>query len=141
MKKITVEKSMLTDGASIADACGDSVVLTLSKRGAGFVLPETDELDGHFLTFRAEVMEEHGAAFHLFVYVKGENAPAFTVRFGLLPKVNVNVCIDLDWMDARRLFPEAVPGMLKIVCHGRRVKRDEIDRIVLSSLPCFHPAP
>lgn len=48
------------------------------------------------------------------------------------------VCLDLDWLDAGELFPEAMPGTLKIVCHGRRVERNEVSRFVLSSLPMFH---
>lgn len=79
----------------------------------------------HRLTFRAEVLEEHSLAMNLLVYVHGEKEPAFTVRFGLLPKVETTVCIDLDWMDARELFPEAMAGALKIVCHGRRVEKEE----------------
>ncbi len=64
--------------------------------------------------------------------------PAFTVRLGLLPRVETTVCIDLNWMDAGELFPEALPGTLKIVCHGRRVSREELSEIVLSSMPAFH---
>ena len=138
MKKIVIEKNMLTKGAEIVSRDGGSYVFLLSGRGAGFVLPELCEGDGRYFSFRAEVMEEHSLAVHLFVYVKSEEAPAFTVRFGLLPRVDATVCIDLDWMDAKELFPEALPGTLKIVCHGRRVHRDEIDKIVISSLPSHH---
>lgn len=64
--------------------------------------------------------------------------PALEIRFGLLPGVRTMVCLDLDWLDAGELFPEAMPGTLKIVCHGRRVERNEVSRFVLSSLPMFH---
>lgn len=137
MRNIKVEPSILTEGAEILEQSGDACVLELAEGGAGIVLPEMADREEHFLTFQAEVMEEHSVSMHLLVYVHGEAEPAFTVRFGLLPRVNATVCIDLDWMDAEKLFPEAMPGMLKIVCHGRRVRREEIDRIVLSSMAAF----
>ena len=45
-----------------------------------------------------------GLALNLLVYVHGEEPPAFTVRFGLLPQAETQVCLDLDWMDAHELF-------------------------------------
>jgi hypothetical protein len=38
-------------------------------------------------------------------------------------------------MDGHVLFPETCPGALKIVCHGRRVEREEIEKILLVTLP------
>lgn len=138
MRKITVERNLLTEGASILEQKGNICLLRLSEKGAGFALPCTAAWEEHFLTFRVEVLEEHSIPMHLLVYVKGEERPAFTVRFGLLPKVNAMVCIDLNWMNAEELFPEALPGTLKIVCHGRRVYREEIDKVMLASLPSYH---
>lgn len=138
MRNIKVEPSLLTEGAEILEQSQDVCVLKLAETGAGIVLPEIAGREEHFLTFRAEVLEEHSISMQLLVYVHGEAEPAFTVRFGLLPKVNTTVCIDLNWMDAEKLFPEALPGMLKIVCHGRRVRREEIDRAVLSSMASYH---
>lgn len=110
-----------------------------STKGAGFVLPKRLDDKERYLSFFVEVQEEHSLAMTLTVYVHGEDAPAFTVRFGLLPLVKTPIVIDLNWMDARELFPEAPRGALKMVCHGRRVLRQEIEKIVLSTMPCFHP--
>ncbi len=138
MKRIKIEESMLTGGAVAVFRDDDAVTLNLSADGAGFDLPEVVDCGERFLTFRIEVCEKHSVPLHFLVYVKGEKAPAFTVRFGLLPNVRTTVALDLYWMDGGELFPEALPGMLKIVCHGRRVYRDEIERVVISSLPSFH---
>lgn len=109
-----------------------------SKEGAGFILPKLLNDREHYLSFLIQVEEEHSLAMTLTVYVCGESAPAFTVRFGLLPKVKIPIVLDLEWMDANELFPEAPRGALKMVCHGKRVARQEIEKIVLSTMPCFH---
>ncbi len=138
MKKLLITSEDLTDGARIvSDECG-TYRMEISKKGAGFALPDIKCADERYLVFRVRVTEEHSLAMNFFVYERGESSPAFTVRFGLLPTVDATACIDLYWMDASELFPEAMPGTLKIVCHGRRVHRDRIDKVVLSTLPSFH---
>ena len=160
MQKIQLNKLQLTKGASIQEQEEGSGIFRLSKEGAGFLLPQLMTCEERYLTFRIEVLEEHSLAMNLLAYVheemeeehsmeekhsmeeghsmEEERKPAFTVRLGLLPRVETTVCIDLNWMDAGELFPEALPGTLKIVCHGRRVSREELSEIVLSSMPAFH---
>lgn len=138
MRNIEVNKEYLTKGTSLLESDKNKYVFQFAKEGTGFRIPQILDCREHLLTFRAEVLEEHSLALNLLVYVHDEKAPAFTVRFGLLPGVETNVCIDLNWMDARELFPKAMIGALKIVCHGRRVEREEISEVVLSSMPAFH---
>lgn len=138
MRQIMVTKETLTEGAFPLSEENGSCTLHLSKNGAGISLPQLMICKERFLTFCAEVLEEHSQPMHLLLYVQGEQDPAFELRFGLLPKVRTMICVDLNWLDARELFPEAAPGMLKIVCHGRRVCREEISKAILSSLPSFH---
>lgn len=138
MQGIEIKKEYLTEGTVLQEAEQGVYVLQLAKEGTGFCLPQLMSCEEHLLTFRAEVLEEHSLALNLLVYVHGEEPPAFTVRFGLLPQAETQVCLDLDWMDAHELFPEAMAGALKIVCHGRRVDREEISKIVLSAMPSFH---
>lgn len=138
MQKLEIKKEHLTEGAVLQESGQGAYVFQFAKEGAGLCLPELMSCREHLLTFRAEVLEEHSLALNLLVYVHGEEAPVFTVRFGLLPQVETQVCLDLDWMDAHELFPEALAGTLKIVCHGRRVAREEIEKIVLSTMPSFH---
>ena len=159
MQKIQLNKLQLTKGASMQGQEEGSGIFRLSKEGAGFLLPQLMTCEERYLTFRIEVLEEHSLAMNLLAYVheemeeehsmeekhsmeeghsmEEEHKPAFTVRLGLLPRVETTVCIDLNWMDAGELFPEALPGTLKIVCHGRRVSREELSEIVLSSMPAF----
>ena len=61
-----------------------------------------------------------------------------TIRFGILPQVETCICMDLDWLDGSVLFPEALPGGLKIVCHGRRIDKSQVKRVKLVTIPCFH---
>lgn len=61
-----------------------------------------------------------------------------TIRFGILPHSETCICLDMDWLKGNILFPEALPGELKIVCHGRRIDRTQVTRIELVVLPCFH---
>ena len=138
MQNVRILGENLTDGAALKEAAGGTYLLRLSEKGAGFCMPQLLTCKERFLSFRAQVLEEHSLALNLLVYVRGEEAPAFTVRMGLLPGVETNVLLDLDWMDAHELFPKSLPGMLKIVCHGRRVSREEISKIVLASMPAFH---
>lgn len=141
MQKIDLSQLRLTKGATFQAGEESGGVFRLSKEGAGFLLPQLLSCEERYLTFRIEVLEEHSLAMNLLAYVRGEmeevHNPAFTVRFGLLPGVETAVCIDLHWMNAGELFPEALPGTLKIVCHGRRVAREEISEIVLSSMAAF----
>ena len=138
MKRIAIDESNLTAGASLISSDGGSYTLSLSKNGAGFDLTEIASRTERYLSFRAAVLETHSVPLNLLVYARGERAPAFTVRFGLLPSVDASVKIDMSWLEAGELFPEALPGTLKIVCHGHRVDRSEIERVVLSSMASFH---
>ena len=128
MQKIDLSQLRLTKGATFQAGEESGGVFRLSKEGAGFLLPQLLSCEERYLTFRIEVLEEHSLAMNLLAYVRGEmeevHNPAFTVRFGLLPGVETAVCIDLHWMNVGELFPEALPGTLKIVCHGRRVARE-----------------
>ena len=138
MQKLELSQLELTKGAAFQAQEDGSALFRLSKDGAGFRLLQLKDCSERYFTFRVRVMEEHSLPMNLLVYVRGEKDPAFTVRLGLLPGVDTFVCIDREWMNARELFPEALAGMLKIVCHGRRVDREEISDIVLSSMASFH---
>lgn len=138
MQKIEIKKEALSAGTVLLESGQGVSILKFAEEGTGFCLPQLMSCKEHLLTFRAEVLEGHSLALNLLVYVHGEEAPAFTVRFGLLPQVETQVCLDLGWLDAQELFPEALAGTLKIVCHGRRVDRAEISKIVLSTMPAFH---
>ncbi len=138
MQNLEIVRLERTKGVELIAEEGSGGKFQFSKEGAGFILPKLLNDREHYLSFLIQVEEEHSLAMTLTVYVCGESAPAFTVRFGLLPKVKIPIVLDLEWMDANELFPEAPRGALKMVCHGKRVARQEIEKIVLSTMPCFH---
>lgn len=139
-EKICMDAKSAVDEKEAADErpADAGTVLVLAADGGGIQLPRLMTCRERYLYFTIEVLEEHSASFNLLVYGREEKEPAFDVRFGILPGVRTPICLDLEWFNAKQLFPEANAGALKIVCHGRRIEKEEIGRIVLSSLPAFH---
>ena len=135
---IGFDEAMLTKGASVLTTEADGAVLKLSRDGAGIILPWDVTAKERYFLFKIETLEEHCDAFNVYVYKKGEEEPAMTIRFGILPQITTQICIDKDWFNAGILFPESLPGELKIVCHGARVLLEEIDHIEMCTLPVFH---
>ena len=138
MKQIEITSERLTKGTELLEKTGAGASLLLPADGGGILLPECIQSGERYLTFFLTVQEEHSMAFNWNFYRKGETEPAFTTRFGILGGVRSRICLDLGWTDAHALFPEASAGQQKVVCHGCRVDRSEIERVELVGLPCFH---
>ena len=135
--KIPFDVKMLTSGASLLEQEKDSALLKLSKDGAGIVLPWDVMKNERYFMFQIETLEEHCDAFNVYVYGK-DDEPTMTIRFGILPQITTQICLDKEWFKAGVLFPEALPGELKIVCHGGRIVPEEITRIEMKTIPVFH---
>ncbi len=132
MQKIELSNVSLCDGTTLVEHQGDDSIFKLSSQGGGFLLPQIIDCKERYLSFYLEAFEEHSIVLELRVYSKTDKEkPVFTVRFGSLPNVRTAVCIDRNWMNGHILFPEPNPGQLKLVCHGRRVQQEEIERITL----------
>jgi len=139
MQKIKIQNGIFQNGITLLEREGGNATLRMAAEGAGIALPGLINCQERYLSFYVKACENHSVVLALRVYVKdGGEAPAFDVQFGILPGVRTPVCIDRNWMDGHVLFPEAGAGQLKQVCHGRRVVPEEIDRIVLETLPVFH---
>lgn len=139
MAIIKIQHGKFQNGITLIEKEGDTATLRLAADGAAILLPELINCPERYLSFYLEACEEHSVVMALRVYVKGGGEKhVFDVQFGILPGVRTPICIDLTWMDGHILFPEANAGQLKQVCHGRRVLPEEIERIVLESLPVFH---
>lgn len=134
---IEFEEKMLTDGAKLLKAEPGKIVLKLAKEGAGITLPWDVMAKERYFLFQIETLEEHCDAFNVYVYGKAAE-PAMTIRFGILPQIPTQVCLDKEWLNAGILFPEALPGELKIVCHGGRIAPQEVTRIEIKTIPVFH---
>jgi hypothetical protein len=55
----------------------------------------------------------------------------FMILLGLVPGLRVRLSLDLDILDGQSVFLRRHPGLLKGVAFGRRIARDEIERIEL----------
>lgn len=140
MQKLRITQERLGEGTRLVgqNAAGTDCELVLPAKGGGILLPELMSCRERYLTFFLTVKEGHSMAFQLQFFVKGEGKPAFLIRFGILGKVRARICLDLSLTDARLLFPESGVGQQKVVCHGRRVEKEELVQAELAGLPCFH---
>ncbi|WMJ86278.1 beta-galactosidase [Anaerocolumna sp. MB42-C2] len=139
MQKIKIQNKIFNKGITLLERDGDTAKLRMAAEGAGLLLPELIDCQERYVSFYIEACENHSVVLALRVYVKDSGkGPAFDVQFGILPGVRTPICIDRNWMDGHVLFPEAGVGQLKQVCHGRRVVQEEIEQIVLETLPVFH---
>ncbi len=136
---INISVDRLTKNTSIISGDYSDAVLGLPADGGGIYLPEIITCKERYLTFFAEVLQEHSLAMNMLLFSKKDmdGEPIFNLRFGLMPKVRTLICIDLNLLDGHILFPGHNEGQLKVVCHGRRVEKNEIGRVVLSNYPCF----
>lgn len=118
-----------------------AVTLSFAADGNGLdfgFLKDTPEYRYLCMTLKAE--EAHTVAFRIEVYTKDcPEERAFDFQSGVLPGVATTVVFDKQLMDGQVLFPEAAPGELKITCHGRRVKPDEIASVRFVTLPSDGP--
>lgn len=140
MKTIEITEKILSNGAAIEQTLPDGYWLLLPKQGAGIDLTQIIEYHHRYLLFEMQADTDHSVPVNLLVYSNQEKSEKeiFSIRFGILPQIRTSICIDLHWMDAHILFPEHEKGQLKIVCHGRRVDRAEIKKILFQTLPSYH---
>ena len=111
--------------------------LSFPAQGGGFALPEIRSAAQRYLVFDIEAVQEHSQAFELRLFAR-EDKPRFVFRFGVLGSFPARICVDLSWLDGHILFPGHTPGMLKAVCHGSRIAREEISRAQFVSCACHH---
>ncbi len=140
MKAIRIlEEEKLCNNVRILEEDDDFVLLTLPKEGGGVILPQIHDRKERYLSFYLTINEVHSMAMNLFFFGKENKEEAvFKLRFGVLGGIKTFICIDLNLLDGATLFPEAEEGGLKMVCHGRRIEREEVEKVILASLPCYH---
>lgn len=141
MRYLEITKESLGEGTKLLGQDATGVRLLLPAAGGGLLLPELLTCKERYLTFFLTVEEAHSMAFNLQFWAEGEEGKekaSFTTRFGILGNVRAKICLDLSLTDAHLLFPEASVGQQKVVCHGRRIEREEMVRAELVGLPCFH---
>ena len=122
----------------ILENTGNSVTVLYGKESGGISIPGINETGKRYVYGDVTLLEEHCVPFMFRVFAKGEEEERLFYRFGILPGVKIRVCFDLDLLDMRTIFTTRRPGLLKIVCHGHRITRDEIDFFEMGMDDCFH---
>jgi len=140
MQTIRITNELLLDGTKIMSQSGDMTEMLFRASGGGLNLPMLKTCAERYVVFSIEACEDHCLTFNL--YVDGDDVRkeghAFCIRFGVMPRVEALICLDLNLLDAHSLFPGHSPGQLKVVCHGGRIKKEEIKRVTLELYPCYH---
>ncbi len=118
------------------DLKGD--LLSFSPEAGGLSLPELKGEGPRWLNLKMTVHGRNAQAFELRLYAE-EDAPRIIIRFGMMPEFRSAVALDLNWLDGHILFPGHRVGTQKIVCHGSRIRREEITRAELIRMPGTAP--
>ena len=128
-----LQGSRLTPGARRKDG-----ILTIPPEGGGLILPDLSGTDRRWINLTLIVEEDHAQAFEFRFYAE-EKEPRVIIRFGMLPHLRAVMVVDLNWLDGHCLFPGHRVGTQKVVCHGSRIRRDEIRRTEWVAMPSAFP--
>ncbi len=116
----------------------DECVAELGSAGGGISIPQLMETRDRYVVGDVEILEEHSAAMMLRCFEKGKERETLYLRFGLLPGFPTRICLDLKLLDNSTIYTNRTPGMLKLVCHGQRMAREEAARFELGIEKVFH---
>lgn len=135
--KIDWTKGQLRDAVIVKGGVDDCTLL-LGSGGGGISMPQLAETDDRYIIGDIEVLEEHSAAMMFRCFEKGADKEKLYLRFGLLPKFPTRICLDLSLLDNSTIYTNRTPGTLKLVCHGQRMRREEVARFELGIEKVFH---
>lgn len=124
--------------ARILDRDGDGCMVLLEMCGGGITLPQLKGAGERYLFGDVEVLEEHSAAMMFRCFLPGMEKERIYMRFGLLPRFKTRICLDLELLDNRTIFTNRTPGTLKLVVHGQRTNREEVERFELGTDKTHH---
>ena len=116
----------------------ESCVAEFGAGGGGISLPEIKDSGKRYIVGDIEVLEEHSVAMMFRFYMPGAEKERIFMRFGLLPKFKTRICLDLNWLDNSTIYTNRTPGTLKLVIHGQRTDRREVERFELGIEETFH---
>ena len=138
MRQLSIRDISLTEGCTLLHAGSREAIFRFSEKGAGFDLTFLKDVKERYVVLTLCAGSENSLAFQLQAFSSLEPGDyVFDMQSGVLPKIPTQIVIDLDWLQAKELFPERAPGQLKITCHGRRVNRSEIERLLFVTLPRY----
>ena len=94
-----IGKDRLTNGAKILETNDRGALLELDKEGAGILIPEFLSRKERYFIFKVKVLEEHSVSMNLLIYGEDPAEPVMNIRFGILPKLETQMCIDRTWFE------------------------------------------
>ena len=136
MKAIDLLKVRLK-GTRLLGENGAEKRFLFGKEGGKMEIISPEDLRWHYLVGFAEVKAGHSVAMELNFFRKEEENYRIGLRFGMLPGIRTLLCLDLTLIDSRSIFTNRTPGALKLVAHGNRTEKEEVDRIEFGLKECF----
>lgn len=130
--------TLISRDAEIEAGGADCCTVVFKASGGGVTFPQIRESAMRYVVGDVEVLEKHSAAMMLRCFLPGEERERLFLRFGLLPEFKTRICLDLSLLDNRTIYTNRTPGTLKLVVHGQRTRRGEVERFELGIKSCFH---
>lgn len=124
--------------AQILEQTGESCTLMLGAKGGGVSFPQLTHSALRYLIGDVEILEDHCAAMMFRCFVPDEQQERLFLRFGLLPRFKTRICLDLNLLDNHTIYTNRRPGLLKLVVHGQRTERSQVERFELGIKSTFH---
>jgi len=135
--KIDFTKTHVRDG-EISYCTNDKIEIKLYAKGGGLVIPQINTSSHRYVIGDVIVKEEHSVAMMFRCFLPNQTHENIFFRFGLLPKFKTRICLDLNLLDCSTIFTNRTPGTLKLVVHGQRTNRNEVERFELGIEKTFH---
>ena len=133
------ESDLLRDSRPTPGVRREDGLLVIPPAGGGLVLPDLSQTDSRWINLTLTVEENHAQAFEFRFYTEDTEAPRVIIRFGMMPHLRTVMAADLNWLDGHCLFPGHRVGTQKVVCHGSRIRRNEICRAEFVAMPSARP--
>lgn len=136
MEKIDLRELIARD-AVVVEKTENSCIVRLGAEGGGVTIPKIRESALRYVVGDVEVQGDHCAAMMFRCFTGEQKEEKLFMRFGLLPEFKTRICLDLDLLDNHTIYTSRHPGLLKLVVHGQRTKREEVERFELGIKSCF----
>lgn len=129
---------LIARDARIEEQTAEGCTVVFGAAGGGVTFPQIKKSGMRYVVGDVEVLEKHSAAMMLRCFLPGDGEERLFLRFGLLPQFKTRICLDLSLLDNRTIYTNRTPGTLKLVVHGQRTRREEVERFELGIKSCFH---
>ena len=128
MKRIDFRAIPLKNAKALSISENKADILFAACGGKMEVI-KPEDLKYRYLTGYVEAKGGHSVVMELNFFRKNEENYRLGFRFGIFPELRTLICLDLTYIDSRTVFTTRTPGTLKMVIHGNRTEKEEVDRI------------